>query len=118
MCDLSLIKEYHNLTPLVEAYRLYRGLEDARDEALELAELSDDPELRSMAAEEAEALKDKLTEAADQLVFARISCERIDLMHTDLPDPVHPPISRCGNVARSNEMSLPSLSCPIINGNV
>ena len=63
----ALIKEYHNLTPLVEAYRLYRGLEDARAEALELAELSDDPELRAMAEEEVEALKDKLTEAADQL---------------------------------------------------
>ena len=63
----ALIKEYHNLTPVVEAYRLYRGLEDARAEALELAELSDDPELRAMAEEEAEALKDKLTEAADQL---------------------------------------------------
>ena len=53
----ALIKEYHSLTPLVEAYRLYRGLEDARTEALELAELSDDPELRAMAEDEAEMLK-------------------------------------------------------------
>ena len=35
----ALIKEYHNLTPLVEAYRLYRGLEDTRAEALELASM-------------------------------------------------------------------------------
>ena len=63
----ALIKEYHNLTPLVEAYRLYRGLEDARAEALELAELGDDPELKAMAEDEAEMLKDKLAEAAEEL---------------------------------------------------
>ena len=39
----ALIKEYHNLTPLVEAYRLYRGLADARAEAVELADLGTTP---------------------------------------------------------------------------
>ena len=63
----ALIKEYHNLTPLVEAYRLYRGLENARAEALELAELGDDPELRAMAEDEAEMLKEKISEAAEEL---------------------------------------------------
>ena len=63
----ALIKEYHNLTPLVEAYRLYRGLEDARTEALELASLGDDPELKALAEDEAEMLKGKLAEAADEL---------------------------------------------------
>ena len=63
----ALIKEYHNLTPLVEAYRLYRGLEDARAEALELADMADDPELRALAEDEAEMLKGKLSEAADEL---------------------------------------------------
>ena len=63
----ALIKEYHNLTPLVEAYRLYRGLEDARAEALELSTMADDPELRALAEDEAEMLKGKLTEAADEL---------------------------------------------------
>ena len=63
----ALIKEYHNLTPLVEAYRLFRGLEDARAEALELAELGDDPELKAMAEDEAEMLKGKIAEAAEEL---------------------------------------------------
>ncbi len=63
----ALIKEYHNLTPLVEAYRLYRGLEDARAEALELADLGDDPELRALAEDEAEMLKGRIAEAAEEL---------------------------------------------------
>ena len=63
----ALIKEYHSLTPLVEAYRLFRGLEDARAEALELAELGNDPELKTLAEDEAEMLKDKLAEAAEEL---------------------------------------------------
>ncbi len=63
----ALIKEYHALTPVVNGYRLYRGLEDARAEALELTTLSDDPELRDMAAEEALLLKEKLAEAANAL---------------------------------------------------
>ena len=63
----ALIKEYHNLTPLMEAYRLYRGLEEARAEALELAESEEDPELRSMAEEEALLLKSRLEQAAEEL---------------------------------------------------
>ena len=63
----ALIKEYHNLTPLVEAYRLYRGLEDARAEALELCELGDDPELKALAEDEAEMLKGRIAEAAEEL---------------------------------------------------
>ena len=63
----ALIKEYHNLTPLVEAYRLYRGLEDARAEALELCELGDDPELKALAEDEAEMLKGKMAETAEEL---------------------------------------------------
>ena len=63
----ALIKEYHNLTPLVEAYRLYRGLEDARAEALELAELGDDAELRALAEDEAVMLKNRMEAAAEEL---------------------------------------------------
>ncbi len=59
----ALIKEYHALSPVVEAYRLYRGLEDARAEALELGEMADDPELRELAEDEAEMLRGKLEEA-------------------------------------------------------
>ena len=63
----ALIKEYHSLTPLVEAYRLYRGLEDARAEALELSTMADDPELRDLACDEAEMLKEKMEQAAEEL---------------------------------------------------
>ena len=63
----ALIKEYHHLTPLIEAYRLFRGLEDARAEALELSAMADDPELRELAEGEAEMLKSRLEEAAEEL---------------------------------------------------
>ena len=63
----ALIKEYHSLTPLIEAYRLYRGLEDARVEALELSTMADDPELKALAEDEAEMLKDKLEASAEEL---------------------------------------------------
>ena len=63
----ALIKEYHSLTPLVEAYRLYRGLEDAHAEALDLASLGDDPELKALAEDEAEMLKGRIAEAAEEL---------------------------------------------------
>ncbi len=59
----ALIKEYHTLTPVVEAYRAYAALETARAEALELCAV-DDPDMREMAAEEAEALKRRIEEAA------------------------------------------------------
>ena len=55
----DLMKEYKNLTPLVEMYKRYksaeRSLEDAR-EALE----DDDAELRRMAQEEMNSAKDEL----------------------------------------------------------
>ncbi len=60
----ALIKEYHALTPVVEAYRIHRGLEEARTEALDLMTIADDPELRHLAADEAEMLRQKLEEAA------------------------------------------------------
>ena len=63
----ALIKEYHALTPLVEAYRLFRGLEEARAEALELCTLADDPELRALASDEAEMLRERLEEATRAL---------------------------------------------------
>ncbi len=63
----ALIKEYHALGPVVEAYRLFRGLEDARAEALELATLGDDPELRALADDEAEMLRRRMDEAASAL---------------------------------------------------
>ncbi len=58
----ALIKEYHALTPVVEAYRCVCALEAERAEALALC-AGDDSELRAMAAEEAEVLKERLEAA-------------------------------------------------------
>ncbi len=63
----ALIKEYHALTPVVEAYRLVCALETDRAEALALAESSDDPELCAMAEDEAAELRTRLDAAADAL---------------------------------------------------
>ncbi len=63
----ALIKEYHALSPVVEAYRTYRRLELERAEVLELRDLADDLELRLLAELEAESLKERLQEAAEQL---------------------------------------------------
>ncbi len=62
----ALIKEYHALTPIVEAYRTYISLKNARADALEMAE-GEDTELREMAAEEAETLKASMEDAAQNL---------------------------------------------------
>ncbi len=63
----ALIKEYHALSPVVGAYRRYLALERARVEAIEMADGSDDPELREMAADEAEELKTQLEVATVEL---------------------------------------------------
>ena len=63
----ALIKEYHALTPLVEAYRQFCALEGALTEAIELCSVADDPELRDMASEEAAELRRRLETAATEL---------------------------------------------------
>ena len=63
----ALIKEYHALTPLVEAYRLVCALKGALAEAEELCDTADDPELRAMASEEADTLRERLEAAAAEL---------------------------------------------------
>ena len=63
----ALIKEYHALTPLVEAYRQVCALEGALAEAVELCDTADDPELRAMASEEADTLRERLETAAAEL---------------------------------------------------
>jgi len=63
----SLIKEYNSLTPLVEVYRDYLATQAELVGAEELASMEDDPELRAMAAEEVQALKDKLVETEVEL---------------------------------------------------
>ncbi len=63
----ALIKEYHALSPVVEAYRTFRRLETERTEVLELRNLSDDAELRQLAEAEADMLEAQLEQAVQNL---------------------------------------------------
>ncbi len=51
------MKEYRSLTPVVTKYREYESNLSALGEAAELSRISDDPEMRALAAEEAAALR-------------------------------------------------------------
>ena len=63
----SLIKEYNSLTPLIEVYRGYLATQAELTDAEELASTEEDPDLRAMAAEEAQILRDKLSDAEAEL---------------------------------------------------
>ena len=63
----ALIKEYNSLTPLIEVYRGYLSLQAELSDAEELSSMEDDPDLRAMAAEEAQILRDKLSDAEAEL---------------------------------------------------
>lgn len=63
----ALIKEYNSLTPLIEVYRGYLALQAELIDAEELVSTEEDPELRAMATEEVQTLKDKLSETEAEL---------------------------------------------------
>ena len=63
----ALIKEYNALQPVVEAYRAYCILKMTLDEAEHLLDTEDDPEMRAFAAEEAEAIKRRMTESEAEI---------------------------------------------------
>ncbi len=63
----SLIKEYNSLTPLIEVYRAYLAMQAELADTEELASAEDDPDLRAMAAEEVQSLKDKLSDTEAEL---------------------------------------------------
>ena len=60
-------KEYKALTPVVEKYREYESLRVSCEEAKELADSSDDPELRELASAEYYESRDKLQVLLDEL---------------------------------------------------
>ncbi len=60
----ALMKDYKQLTPLVEAYVAYRAAEDACEEAKQLL---DDPELKELARAEFEENKEKIERLTDEL---------------------------------------------------
>ena len=64
----TLLKEHAALQPLVDAISAYRRMQAEWEESRELAERSDDRELREMAREEADALSTRLAQAETDLV--------------------------------------------------
>ena len=63
----KLSKEYKNLTPIIEKYREYVAIESSVNEAKELMETSDDPEMRELAAAEYYETRDKLPALIEEL---------------------------------------------------
>lgn len=62
----ELMREYKNLTPLIEMYKRYKSAEKSLEDA-EAAIEDDDPELRNMAQEEMTAAKEELEHCTDEL---------------------------------------------------
>ncbi len=60
-------REYKSLTPVVEKYREYRTYEKDLVDAEEILGVSDDPEMRTLAEEQAESARKSLAACADEL---------------------------------------------------
>jgi len=63
----KLSKEYKNLTPIIEKYREYVAIESTVNEAKELMETSDDPEMRELAEAEYYENRDRLPALVEEL---------------------------------------------------
>lgn len=63
----KLMKEHSDLTPVVEKYKEYKGLKQSIEEALEMIEIEDDPEMKEMAKEELSEAKDKVPAIEEEL---------------------------------------------------
>ena len=63
----DLMKEYKSLTPLIEKYREFVRCERDIEDARELMELSDDPEMRSLAADEYKEAKSRIGTLEEEL---------------------------------------------------
>lgn len=63
----KLMKEYKNLTPIVEKYREYRAQEQTLEEAASLLAENPDPELRELCEMEQKEGKEKLAALAEEL---------------------------------------------------
>lgn len=62
----ELMREYKNLTPLIEMYKQYKSALNSLEDA-KLALEDDDPELRKMAQEEMDSAKEELSRCAEEL---------------------------------------------------
>ncbi|MDD4125297.1 MAG: peptide chain release factor 1 [Eubacteriales bacterium] len=74
----SLMKEYKKITPVVEKYREYKRAEADKAEGMEIIEMSDDAEMRTLAREQMEKAEKEMETAFDAL--------RIMLLPTDPND--------------------------------
>ena len=64
----QLMKEYKNLSPIIEKFRELKKAKDELSQAEEMIEASsDDPEMREMAQEEFTSLKEKNATLTDEL---------------------------------------------------
>lgn len=81
----QLSREYADLSPIVEAYAEYRELETQRDDAETMAsEAGDDPEMKEMAREELESLKEQLTAKEKALQLMLLPKDPNDVKNTIL----------------------------------
>ena len=63
----SLMKEYKNLSPIIEKYREYKKCKSDENGAKELLDGSSDPEMRELAAEELKSCRKKAEEFEEEL---------------------------------------------------
>lgn len=64
---VRLMKDYKDLTPLMEKYNEYEEAETQLEEAREMSETETDPEMKELASQEYYILRDKLSELSEEL---------------------------------------------------
>ncbi len=74
----ELMREYKNMTPLIEKYREYVRCERDIEDARELMELSDEPEMRDMAADEYKDAKARLEVLEEELKILLLPRDPMD----------------------------------------
>ncbi|MCD8345699.1 MAG: peptide chain release factor 1 [Oscillospiraceae bacterium] len=63
----SLMKEYNQLTPIIDMYKAYLKAEEAKSEAEELLKNESDPDFKAMAEEQLKEAKEEIAETTEQL---------------------------------------------------
>ncbi len=63
----SIMKEYKNMSPLIEKYREYKSCESDMEGAKEILETSDDPDFKAMAHDELAGCRERLGEIEKEL---------------------------------------------------
>ncbi|MBR4933368.1 MAG: PCRF domain-containing protein, partial [Clostridia bacterium] len=74
----ELMREYKSMTPLIEKYREYVRCERDIEDARELMEMSDEPEMRDMAADEYKEAKARLEVLEEELKILLLPRDPMD----------------------------------------